>query len=61
MVDVECVTLWARQPQATVNYDRSAKGLRTTRYLAGRGINTARMKADDMRTVFSNDDDFKQE
>ena len=54
-----CDTVWAGQPQAMVNSDRSAKGLRTI--LAERGINTARMKADDMRTVLSNHDDFKHE
>ena len=42
-------TVWAGNPQVMVNPDCSAKGLRTN--LAERGINTARMKADDMRTV----------
>lgn len=42
-----------------VNPDGSAKGLRTI--LAERGINTARMKADDMRTVLSYHDDFLNE
>ena len=37
--------------------EESAKGLRTI--LAERGtINTVRMKADDMRTMLSNHDDF---
>ena len=52
-------TVWAGNPQAMVNSDGSAKGLKTI--LAERGINTARMKADDMRIVLSNHDDFKHE
>ena len=52
-------TEWAGKPQAMVNSDGSAKGLKTI--LAERGINTVRMKADDMRTVLSNHDDFKHE
>ena len=39
-------TVWAEQPQAIVNSDGSAKDLRTI--LAERGINTVRMKADDI-------------
>lgn len=49
-------TTWAGRPQIMVNPDGTAKGLRTI--LAERGINTVRMKADDMRTVLSNHDDF---
>ena len=52
-------TTWAGRPQSMVNPDGTAKGLRTI--LAGRGINTVRMKADDMRTVLSNHDDFVNE
>ena len=52
-------TEWADAPQAMVHPDGSAKGLRTI--LAERGINTARMKADDMRVVLSNHDDFVNE
>ena len=39
--------------------DGQAKGLRTI--LAERGINMARMKADDMQTVLSNHNDFRTE
>ena len=46
-----CDTVWAGKPQAMVHSDGSAKGLRTI--LVERGINTVRMKADDMRTVLS--------
>ena len=52
-------TTWAGRPQIMVNPDGTAKGLRTI--LAERGINTVRMKADDMRTVLSNHDDFVNE
>lgn len=52
-------TVWAGKPQVMVNSDGSAKGLRTI--LAERGINTARMKADDMRTVLANHEDFVKE
>ena len=54
-----CDTVWAGRAQVMINSDGSAKGLRTI--LAEHGINTARMKADDMRTVLSNDDDFINE
>ena len=49
-------TVWAGRPQAMVNDDGSAKGFRTI--LRERGINTANMKADDMRTVLSFHEDF---
>lgn len=39
-------TVWAGHPQTMVNSDGSAKDLRTI--LAERGINTVRMKADDI-------------
>ena len=42
-----------------VNPDGTTKGLRTI--LRERGINTANMKADDMRTVLSFHDDFLNE
>ena len=42
-----------------VNADGTAKGLRSI--LAERGINTTRMKADDMRVVLPNHDDFVKE
>lgn len=52
-------TVWAGRPQSMVMPDGSAKGLRTI--LAERGINTATLKADDMRTILSNHDDFATE
>ena len=52
-------TVWAGNVQEMVLPDGSAKGLRTI--LAERGINHERMKADDMRTVLSNHDDFRNE
>ena len=52
-------TVWAGRAQVMLNSDGSAKGLKTI--LAERGINTSRMKADDMRTVLSNHDDFVNE
>ena len=52
-------TTWAGRLQAMVNADGTAKGLRTI--LHGRGINTSTLKADDMRTILSNHDDFANE
>ena len=52
-------TVWGGKPQSMVNPDGTAKGLRTI--LRERGINTANMKADDMRTVLSFHDDFLNE
>ena len=52
-------TSWAGRPQPMVLPDGSAKGLRTI--LEERGINTATLKADDMRTILSNHGDFLNE
>lgn len=52
-------TVWAEDIQEMVLPDGSKKGLRTI--LAERGINHERMKADDMRTVLSNHDDFRND
>ena len=56
-------TTWAGRPQAMVNPDGTAKGLRTI--LRERGINSSSLKADDnaydMRTILSNCDDFLSE
>ena len=52
-------TVWAGSVQTMVIPDGQAKGLRTI--LAERGINTVLMKADNMRTVLSNHDDFRTE
>ena len=52
-------TVWAGQPQSMVMLDGSAKGLRTI--LQERGINTSTLKADDMRIILSNHDDFVNE
>ena len=49
-------TVSAGTPQSIVNADGSAKGLRTI--LLERGINIERMKADDIRIVLSNHEDF---
>ena len=52
-------TVWAGRPQSMVLPDGSAKGLRTI--LSERGINTGTLKADDMRTILSNHEDFATE
>ena len=52
-------TVWAGKPQSMVLPDGSAKGLRTI--LQERGINTSTFKADDMRIILSNHDDFVNE
>ena len=52
-------TVWAQKPQRMVTEDGIAKGLRTI--LSERGINTVNMRADDMRVVLSNHDDFVNE
>ena len=49
-------TVWAGQPQSIVLQDNLAKGLRTI--LRERGINTGTLKADDMRTILANHEDF---
>ena len=61
MVDHDWVrdTVWAGQPQSMVLPDGSAKGLRTI--LHERGINTSTLKADDMRIILNNNDDFVNE
>ena len=52
-------TVWAGNVQEMVLPDGRAKGLRTV--LTERGINPQRMKADDMRIVLSQHDDFRNE
>ena len=52
-------TVWANKPQKMVMEEGIAEGLRTI--LQERGINTSNMKADDMRVVLSNYDDFVNE
>ena len=52
-------TVWAKQPQSMVTEDGVAKGLWTI--LSERGINTSNMRADDMRIVLSNHEDFANE
>ena len=52
-------TAWAGRPQSMVLHDGTAKGLRTI--LRERGINTGTLKADDMRTILANHDDFVNE
>ena len=49
-------TVWAKHPQSMVTEDGVAKGLRTI--LSERGMNTSNMRADDMRIVLSNHEDF---
>ena len=44
------------RPQSMVHPDGRAKGLKTI--LQERGINSSTLKADDMRTILSNHDDF---
>ena len=52
-------TTWAGQPQPMVNGGGMAKGLTTI--LHERGINTHNMRADDMRVVLQNHEDFRTE
>ena len=52
-------TVWAGAVQKLVNEDGVPKGMK--RVLQERGINTATMVADDMRTVLANHDDFRTE
>ena len=52
-------TVWAGNVQEMVLPDGHAKGLRTI--LTERGINHQRMKADDMRVVLSQHDEFQNE
>ena len=52
-------TTWAGRPQNMLNDDGTAKGLRTI--LRECGINSASMKADDMRIVLQNHEDFRTE
>ena len=49
----------AGHPQSMVTEDGSAKGLRTI--LQERGINVGTLKADDMRTILANHEDFASE
>ena len=52
-------TVWGGRPQSMVLPDGSAKGLKII--LAERGIFTSTLKADDMRIILSNHDDFANE
>ena len=52
-------TTWAGQPQPMVNGGGMTKGLTTI--LRERGINTHNMRADDMRVVLQNHEDFRTE
>lgn len=52
-------TTWAGRPQPMLNDDGTAKGLRTI--LRERSINSASLKADDMRTILQNHEDFRTE
>ena len=52
-------TVWANHLQSMVKGDGSAKGLRTI--LQERGINVGTLKADDMRTILANHEDFATE
>ena len=52
-------TIWAGKVQRMVMPDGTPKGIKMV--LEERGINTARMKADDMRVVLSFHDDFRTE
>ena len=52
-------TVWGNKPQKMVTNEGVAKGLRTI--LLERGINTSTMRAEDMRVVLSNHDDFANE
>ena len=52
-------TVWVRRVQKMALYDGTPKGMKMI--LEERGINTATMKADDMRIVLSCHDDFRTE
>ena len=52
-------TTWAGQPQCLVDENGVPKGMK--RVLEERGINTERMRADDMRIVLANHEDFHSE
>lgn len=52
-------TTWVGRPQPMLLPDGSAKGLRTI--LRERGINVSTLKADDMRIILSNHEDFTTE
>ena len=52
-------TVWAGRAQKLVDDRGVPKGMKKT--LEERGVNTDRMKADDMRTVLSFHEDFKNE
>lgn len=52
-------TMWAGKVQRMVYDDGTPKGMKQV--LEERGINTARMVAEDMRTVLSWHDDFRKE
>ena len=53
-------TIWAGWPQAMVHSDSTAKGL-LKMIMQERGINPSTLKADNMRTILSNHDDFLNE
>lgn len=52
-------TIWAGRPQRLVDENGVPKGMRQV--LEERGINTERMKAEDLRTVLANHEDFRTE
>ena len=52
-------TVWAGHPQRMVFSLGVAKGMK--KVLEERGINTATLKGEQMRTILANHDDFKNE
>lgn len=51
--------MWGGRPQAMVHLDGTVKGLKTIRQ--ERGINASTLKADNMRTILTNHDNFLNE
>ncbi len=52
-------TVWARKPQKMVDRNDVPKGMKQG--LKERGINTEKMRGDNMRIVLANHDDFRME
>ena len=52
-------TTWAGQPQRLVDVNGVPKGMKQV--LQERGINSDQMRAEDMRVVLANHDDFRNE
>ncbi len=52
-------TVWARKPQKMVDRNGVPKGMKQV--LKERGINTEKMRGDDMRIVLANHEDFRME